>query len=133
MNKLSDFNLERGDWVKIGGRWHEYTWDEPARYPIVNDIFVPSQKVEAVLRPSFVVRDQLDTYLAKIQNYVYGAEAQPLATSNDGVCLFFKIIHPRKEEAKTPLETLSEIESGIIELKRKCDEMLKVLASDNKK
>lgn len=104
MNKLGDFDLKRGDWVKVKSR----SWQEVL---VVNEsvetdkgLYTPNiinhYYVESVLRPSVVIRDHLDRYLNYARGYLGNAAHEYIA---------FEEVKP-KEVKKSLFEKLKELD-----------------------
>jgi hypothetical protein len=93
-NKLSDYDLQRGDWVKfVGSEWLEYEGFDDFKQPrLITNNYLKTNMVEAVLRPSVIVRDELDEAL-KYQ-LTYNPQKHVSYQQN----LSFKIIHPKQEK-----------------------------------
>lgn len=93
MNRIKDYELKRGDWVQIlDGRWAEYDQsikDGGHHFHDITGEFGENAPVRAVLRPSMVLRDQLDTLL-KLQR------KEPVDTSLLKEVLEFEELEPKK-------------------------------------
>lgn len=94
MATLKDFQLKRGDWVKFPAEWREVTEFCPLEF---DHKYYPSlsAEVEAVLRPSVVIRDQLDNLLNRERNI------HPYTTIPQ--VLEFREIHPKEEKSTAKL------------------------------
>lgn len=91
MNKLSSYDLQRGDWVKfVNDGWLEFEGYNDFNQHIFNyHSYICNHSIEAVLRPSIIIRDELNRFLGYANSYLG-------ETANEMIS--FKILHPRKEE-----------------------------------
>jgi len=140
MNKLSDYPLQRGDWVKLKGEeWLEFSERHQDRfnskewsYYFITGIcsFLGSSEVEAVLRPPFIMRDMLK----KVDTNIFcKSHLVPLVDMKTGQIsdLEFKCIHPRKEEKSLLAETIEFFEDEA-RLTPTCHAILKLAAEIDK-
>lgn len=124
MNKLSDYELDGGEWVKF--HYHgwlefvEYDFKDTYYFYTLNDKnsgkFGPGVLVEAVLRPSIIIRDKLDEALKYQSTYN----------------LSFEIIHPRKNSVIPLKSKLDELIEGTKEMLLKLDEIEKNILESSK-
>lgn len=118
-NKLSDYDLIRGDWVKFA----DYGWGEFRNYaendnnPNFHARFydhgrmAEDDKVEAVIRPPFIFRDLLKKNIDS--DTFCNAYSIPIVNMRTGLHfdMEFKNIHP-KEEKKSLEKKLQEAYSS---------------------
>ena len=125
---LSEYDLKRGDFIKISGIWSEILVCNETH--ISNDrseIFGRNSnwEVEAVLRPSVIVRDHLDSILASSNQDRERMAGLPRT-------YYLTQIHPKKEaivDTKTAVDALSQLYKQGEEWLKKLDELEKLLAS----
>jgi hypothetical protein len=125
MNKtLYDYEgLKRGDWVKFHDGWQELDRDPQGVDYFFRHVgrVLGAANVEAVLRPSVIIRDQLDDKLSQLRN---GNQA--------GFVVRFEEIHPKKEEKSLILRVAeaqkTHNEPGVLNaLTILCDEVSSIL------
>lgn len=94
MKTLKDFPLERGDWVKFSydKKWRELAEMDGIYYLFDHVTYSPSYEVEAVLRPSVIIRDRLEEILQR----AYSREKGDCVTFPQS--FYFKEIHPKEEK-----------------------------------
>lgn len=104
MNKLSDYDLQRGDRVKLNGEWYEFFKMFDGAYFFYDKDYEALSKVEveAALRPSFILREQLDDILKTQQTFSDRQYYRQYPID-------WEIIHPRKEEKKSLEKELREV------------------------
>lgn len=106
MKKLADYNLQQGDWVKfVRDGWLEFSHYNDFSQPIFyNNSCLYYHDIEAVIRPSFIIRDELDHILSDCRKPYYNG-----LTQKDGICHGFEEVKP-KEEKKSLFDNLKEID-----------------------
>lgn len=106
MKTLRDYELKRGDWVKLpGSEWQEFSINNNREYFFEgkNRVFAPEKEVEAVLRPSVTIRDILDKVLERLSQDVHTCEyTQPY--------LVFDIIKPKEPENILYEDVINELQ-----------------------
>ncbi len=97
MAQLKDYDLQRGDWVKIKHPFsNSYIWTEfksfDNRYYFqeLDHTLHCTHEVKAVLRPSVVIRDELDSILGH----------NPEVYINLPKWMHFELIHAKQERVK---------------------------------
>lgn len=106
MKTLKSYDLQRGDWVNFGAKWSEFHEFSEVKFvaffydDVGRDINTP---VQAVLRPSVIIRDELEGALKYLRSPDYNPERGSLPAGSE---IIFTEIHP-KERKKSLKEKCS--------------------------
>lgn len=94
---LADFDLRPGDFVRFASaNWRKfisYKADSESPYHFTQVAYKSSIVVEAVLRPSIIIREKLDIILESIQTNKITSPGRDYVHA-----LSFEIVQPRKKE-----------------------------------
>ncbi len=91
MKTLKDYELQRGDWVKFSydKKWRELAEMDGVYYLFDNKTYSSIYKVEAVMRPSKILRDEMSEIFDN---------ALVNRCEQEGTIIIYKIIHPKEEK-----------------------------------
>ena len=138
MKTLKNYELQRGDWVKLhGSEWHEYEGlDDFNQHRFITNNYIKSNFVEAVLRPKINLRDTLDDKLRMARQYL----AEGLLPTSFIKSYSFELILPKEEKKslfekitgfKEPVSTIFIKELRQEDLALICDEIDKLKNKEN--
>lgn len=98
MKTLKSYDLQRGDWVKFSS---DKTWRELKEIGITDYVFdsysyTSRYEVEAVLRPSVIIRDKLDDKLEDVRKQSHYSHMNQFIVK-------LTEIHPKEEKSTAEL------------------------------
>lgn len=132
MNKLSSYDLKRGDCVKLDSNtelesaWFQFEKMKGKDYQFFEMLYIGEPNVYSVLRPSVIVRDRLDDIKSEINRKGF----------SDRITTWEEV-HTTKPEIKSPEieQALKDLEALYLkgqELIKKCTELEKIILASSK-